>query len=108
MWLFKRHGKESKEDLAGVECPTCRRRNTKIKVNFGNDQPDYIKTWRGQRFVIYHCLNCQKDFSISEPPQGIDIEAHIGNQTVDDEDALKAAEEDLKREMDDKGDHRFG
>jgi DNA-directed RNA polymerase subunit RPC12/RpoP len=108
IWPFKRQKAEKTKQNSGPECPSCRSKNTKIKVNFGNDQPDYVKTWRGSRYLTYHCFNCETDFSIAEPQGGLDIEAQIGNQLIDDEEALKAAEEDLKRDVDEAGDHRFG
>jgi hypothetical protein len=107
MWPFKRHKVDKPEKVAGPPCPSCRGQNTRLKVNFGNDQPDYIKTWRGSRFLTYHCFNCEIDFSIPEPPSGIDVESQIGNDLIDDEEALKAAEDALKRDLDQEGDHRY-
>jgi hypothetical protein len=107
-WPFKNQKKGNPELGRNPACPSCGSRDTRLKVNYGNDQPDYIKTWRGQRFLTYHCENCQTDFSLREPAGGFEIESQIKDQIVDDESALTEAEEDLKRAADDEGDHRFG
>jgi hypothetical protein len=107
MWPFKRQKSPKTEKAGGPCCPACQSLNTKLKVNFGNDQPDYIKTWRGNRYLTYHCFNCDTDFSIKEPRNRTDIEAQIDNELIDDEEALQAAEEALKRDADEEGDHRF-
>ena len=108
MWPFKRQKSHEPEKESGPKCPSCGSQNSKLKVNFGNDQADYIKTWRGNRYLTYHCNDCQTEFSIPEPQGGIDVEKQIGNELIDDEDALKEAEEALKRDTDEEGDHRFG
>ncbi len=73
----------------------------------GTDQPDHIRTWRGQRYVTWKCSDCGRDFYAEEPPQGIPEEALDDDKMVDDEDALSAAEEEVKREADNEGDHRY-
>jgi hypothetical protein len=108
MWPFKRRKSPEAPKYAGPECVSCGSQNTKLKVNFGNDRADYIKTWRGNRYLTYHCNDCHTEFSIPEPDGGIDVDKQIGSELIDDEEALKAAEEELKRETDQDGDHRFG
>jgi hypothetical protein len=108
MWPFNRKKNLKSEENGGPPCSYCGSRDTRINVNFGNDQPDFIKTWRGQRYVTYHCRKCNQDFSLAEPPGGIDIQTQIGNQLIDDEEALREAEEALKRDLNEDGDHRVG
>jgi hypothetical protein len=74
-------------------------------MNHGTDQPGYVKVWRGQRSLTYRCLDCGRDFYAAEPLEGISQDAD--DPLIDDEEALRAAEDDLKRQIDEDGDHRF-
>jgi DNA-directed RNA polymerase subunit RPC12/RpoP len=107
MWPFKRKKNNQSEVSEGIRCPSCGSVSTQLHVHFGNQQPDYIKTWRGKRYLTYRCLSCQTDFSVVEPLEGIDISNHISSELIDDEEELKAAEEELRRDADQEGDHRF-
>jgi hypothetical protein len=106
-WPLKRKKEKAIDHSILVKCPQCASRDTTLKVNYGNDQPDYVKTWRGQRYLTFHCAVCSTDFSIAEAEANISIESQIGSEQIDDEEALIAAEEQLKHDLDENGDHRF-
>jgi hypothetical protein len=72
------------------------------------EQPDFVKTWRGKRYVTCRCLNCGQDFYVDEPEAGIPEKILTGNELINDEEALHAAEEELRREIEDNDDRRFG
>lgn len=77
-----------------------------MKTGYGSEQGNYIRAWRGQRYVTCRCLDCGKDFYAEEPREGLDIEAITGDETVEDEEALRAAEDELKRQVDEENDRR--
>ena len=56
--------------------------------------------------VTCRCAGCGRDFYAEEPTGGLPDEI-IGYQPIDDEEALLAAEEEVKREADEDGDHRY-
>jgi DNA-directed RNA polymerase subunit RPC12/RpoP len=106
MQFFKR--KEQKEEAAGFSpaCPHCRSTHTKIITHSASEQPDYVKTWRGERYVSCRCLDCGQDFYVDEPKEGLADEDINNDEIVADEEALRAAEEELKREIDEANDRR--
>ena len=108
IWPFKRKSREGQPKTANQVCPSCGSSHTILKIYFGGDQPDYVKSWRGQRYLTYHCESCQQDFNVEEPPQRLEIEAQIDSLEIDDEAALEDAEKELKRAADEERDHRFG
>jgi hypothetical protein len=57
--------------------------------------------------VTCRCLNCGRNFYAEEPPQGLEKLPLMDDRIIDDEDELRAAEEELKRQADDEGDHRY-
>jgi hypothetical protein len=67
-----------------------------------------VRVWRGRRYLTYRCFTCGGDFYENEPAGGIDMGVDRDNRLVDDEEALRRAEEELKKETDESGDHRFG
>jgi len=99
---------ETGSDYNGGEiCSACGSRHTRLKVNYGHDQADYIKTWRGQRFLTYHCQDCGSDFSVAAAGDNLRVAEDLDNREIDDEEALREAEEALKRATDENGDHRY-
>jgi hypothetical protein len=107
MWLFKRK-KSGKKDLNSAPlCPGCGSNNTKLVVYHGTDQPDYVKVWRGKRSLTFRCSDCGQDFYVDEPPGGIEEQSSSGDGLIDDEDALRTAEEELKKQIDREDDRRF-
>ena len=70
-------------------------------------EPDYIKTWKGQRYITCRCLECGRDFYVEATSQNIEEILPPGENIIEDEDELMAAEEELKRRADEENDHRF-
>lgn len=104
MWPFKR--KKPRQTPPGLPCTFCGSQNTVVKSYHGSDQLDYIRAWRGQRYVTCRCFNCQKDFYANEPKSGIKDEALNPSGLIDDEDELRAAEDELKRQIEEEDDRR--
>ena len=94
MWPFKR--KQGKELPAAPACPYCGSGQTVAKT---------VKTWRGERSVSYRCRACGRDFYADEPPGG--LPGPDEGPMIEDEDALRAAEEELKKRTDEGDDHLF-
>jgi hypothetical protein len=107
MWPFERN-ETSKDMQSRPPCSHYRSTNTKI-VSYSqlNEELEYTKTWRGQRYLTYRCLGCGRDFYIEEPLQNIGETFMSDNSIIDDEDELRAAEEELKRQVDEEDDRRF-
>lgn len=106
MWLF-RHKRTKQETVPpNPSCPFCASINTRLVLFHGTNRPDYVKVWRGRRSLTYRCLACDRDFYAAEPSGGVNEEAMAENQEIDDEAALRAAEEDLKRQTEEDDDRR--
>jgi|ERR1035437_1707235 Zn finger protein HypA/HybF involved in hydrogenase expression len=106
MWIFKRKKNEPEAQKAGQICPQCKSTRTRVIAYDLTEQPDYVRTWRGQRYVTCRCDNCGSDFYV-EQPQGQSVEVDPGDNAVEDEEALRAAEDELKRQADEEDDHTF-
>jgi hypothetical protein len=105
MWLFKRK-KKNLEFRSGPPCLYCRSTHTKVITIHGSGRPDPVKTWRGQRYWTCRCYDCGRDFYAEEPPEGLDIEAMPDDGSVDNEEELQAAEDELKRRIEEDDDRR--
>ncbi len=106
VWPFT--GKKiSKGEGKPVPCPYCNSNETVPVSDYRAEKPDYIKTWRGQRYVTRRCLKCGEDFYVAEPPRGPGEVDLPDDRTIEDEDELRRAEEERKRQADDEGDHTF-
>jgi hypothetical protein len=106
MWFFKRKKSNQSTQEFNPACPACRSTDTRVVTSYDFEQPGYVKTWRGQRYITCRCLGCGKDFYVEEPPAGLSEEAAVGDELVADEDELHAAEEALKRDIEEKDDRR--
>jgi hypothetical protein len=76
-------------------------------IYHGTNDPSYVKVWRGQRLLTYKCLDCGQNFYTQEPKRGINEENLEDGPIVDDEEALRAAEEELKRQTNENDDRRY-
>lgn len=103
MWPFKRKLTSKKSASGGPPCPECQSAETKIITHHGTGEEAYVKVWRGQRYVTYRCLSCGNDFYADESHMIIEIEL-TNDESIDDPAALQAAEDDLKRHLDDNND----
>jgi hypothetical protein len=104
MWFFKRNRQNQKPQTSGALCTICGSANTKLVVNHGTVSPNYIRVWKGQRVLTYRCLNCGQDFYGDVPKGGITDEMLDSDGLIDDEEALRAAEEDLKKQSEEDDD----
>jgi hypothetical protein len=105
MWPFKRKNAEKNTQWRPL-CQYCKSPNTRI-ASSATEQPDYIRTWRGQRYVTCKCLDCGREFYIEEPAQDIEELVYSDESFIADKDELLAAEEELKRQTDEEDDRRF-
>jgi hypothetical protein len=74
---------------------------------YGTEQDDHIRTWRGQRYVAWRCSDCGRAFYSEEPQQGLLEILSPNEKVIDDEEELQAAEEELRKQADEEGDHRY-
>ena len=107
MWPFRRN-KSRKNTQSRPLCQYCGSTNTRIAFSPDSEQPDYIRTWRGQRYVTFKCLDCGREFYIEEPAQDIEELIMADDSFIADEDELLAAEKELKRQTDEEDDRTFG
>jgi hypothetical protein len=107
MWFFKTKKKSAGKKGFNPACPFCESRHTRLTTGSGSE-PDYVKTWRGQRYVTCRCLDCGRDFYADEPSEGLADEIARNDDIIADEDQLRAAEDELRREVEDSDDRRCG
>ena len=107
MWPFRRKKTSQKHQQSGLPCSYCKSTNTVVIAYKGTDQPDYVKTWRGQRYVTWRCSDCGRDFYTEEPQQRLLEEVLADEKTIDDEDELRAAEEEVRKQTEEEGDRRY-
>jgi hypothetical protein len=105
MWLFKRKKKDRKIQPVGPPCIYCGSTCT-IVISQGYERSGNLKTWRGQRYITCRCLDCGRDF-YSDEVEAARAQAESENRMVDDAEALRQAEEELKRKTDEEDDRRF-
>ncbi len=105
MWPFRRKKAKRSEQLSGKPCPFCGSRDTRTLSHDVSQERGHIKTWRGERFANYVCSACGREFYADEPGKdGPDSET---DRMIEDEDELRAAEEELKRKTNGRDDRRF-
>jgi hypothetical protein len=107
MWPFRKKKENRKTSGAGPACSFCGSAQTIVVASPGEGQPSYVKTWRGQRYLTCRCLTCGKDFYADEPPEGLPSEVLEHDSIIDDEEELRAAEEELNKQTEDDRDRRF-
>jgi hypothetical protein len=56
--------------------------------------------------LTYRCFDCGLDFYGEEPQEGIIDEVIVDGQVIDDEEELRAAEDEVRREIEEDGDRR--
>ena len=106
MWPFKHKKKEEESQRFGIQCPRCGSPNTGLRVYHGTDHPDYVRVWRGQRSFTYRCFHCGLDFYAEEPRGGIVSDIISDDRVIDGEEALREAEEELGKEIEEDDDRR--
>jgi hypothetical protein len=108
MWPFKRKKNPSVTAQSGPVCTFCRSTNTILVHMHGTEMENPVKTWRGQRYLTCRCRDCGHDFYAEEGTDGAQLEEPNKERLVDNEEELKAAEEELDREIRDNHDRTFG
>ena len=106
MWPFKRKKKTEDRRWNGPGCTHCRSKHTIAVAGPGAGEADFVKIWRGQRYLTCRCLDCGQEFYADAPREGLPEEVLQHDGIPDDEDALREAEEELKRQIDESGDRR--
>ena len=103
MWFFKRKKRPAIKGTLPL-CPWCGGENTR-PVFYNGTESENVKVWRGQRSAAFRCADCGRDFYAGELR---DVVVELNDlPVIEDEDALRDAEEKLKREIDEGGDRRF-
>ena len=106
MWPFKRKKVNRAPESAGPRCTFCG--SARIRAVFGaGEEESQVKTWRGQRYLTLRCLDCNREFYIDAPEGGLPETISENNEIVDDEAALQAAEDELKKDLENKDDRMF-
>jgi DNA-directed RNA polymerase subunit RPC12/RpoP len=106
MWPFGR--KKQKGQLwSEPQCSHCGSTNIVALPYHGNEQPYNIKTWRGERYITYRCLYCGRDFYVDAMLQYSEEEDLENEKIIYDEDELRIAEEELRKQADDDEDHSY-
>jgi DNA-directed RNA polymerase subunit RPC12/RpoP len=106
MWPFKRTKTSNNTQPPGPPCPHCGSTKTGLIIYHGTDQSNYTKIWRGQRALTYRCFECGLDFYAEEPQGGMEEEIISDDRVIDDEEALREAEEKLRKEAEEDNDRR--
>lgn len=99
MWFFRLKNKVINTQKATRVCPFCGSMKTSLIHNHGLGSPNYVKVWRGQRSVTCRCLDCGRDFYSQEMPGLSTNDDGDENDLIDDEEDLKAAEEEMKKQI---------
>ncbi len=108
LWPFKRKSNPGTgKALPGPACTFCRSTHTLIINVHGDSFDSPVRTWRGRRYLTCRCLDCGKDF-YGDAPAGETAPPPDEQREVDNEAELKAAEDELRREIDENDDRRFG
>jgi DNA-directed RNA polymerase subunit RPC12/RpoP len=103
--LFRRKKSKPGSEESGIVCPRCGSHSTQSLSHDLNQDAGHVKVWRGQRFANYRCITCGTEFYADEAtPNG---PASNSDRMIEDEEELRAAEEELKRQTDAKDDRRF-
>jgi hypothetical protein len=90
----------------GPACSHCGSTHTRVVAHYQTDPPDFVRTWRGKRYLTCKCLECGRAFYSEAPSKGPPDEAIMDDQIISDEEELRAAEEEIKRELEEGGDRR--
>jgi hypothetical protein len=103
MWPFKRKKTKQEHRQSGPICSHCKSTNTRVISYYHSGQPENLKIWRGQRYSTCRCYDCGQDFYIEE--QLIRDQEINDNAAIDNEEELRAAEEELRNNIENEDDH---
>jgi hypothetical protein len=111
MWIFRKKRDRSASRTKARLCPFCGSPETRVDTSGASEGVSPVKAWRGERLISMKCLSCGRVF-YAEPVEG-DADppatptARNSSALIDDEEALRAAEEELKRQTDADDDRRY-
>jgi hypothetical protein len=97
MWPFKHKKTNHEAGWSSPPCPQCNSTNTSLMA-FQAGEPGYVKVWRGERSLRCKCNDCGQDFYAEEPQGGLS-ENDLADEDAIDQDELRAAEEELKKQV---------
>ncbi len=105
MWSFNRHNKPENQNNAISACPCCGSQEVVFDRHPG--KKDVFRHQKEPDLPSYRCLKCGEKIYGNAPGYEI-IEYHgvDGEPLVDDEEALRAAEAELKRQVEEADDRR--
>ena len=104
MWPFRRKKLSREPYRPGPKCSYCGSEHTTlVDCSAADGGPDYVRTWRGRRSLTCRCLDCGRDFYGDEPPAGVTPEMPGADGTAGDEEELRAAEDEVKRQAREEG-----
>ncbi len=104
MWPFK---KKKDKPQAGLYCPYCRS-NRVLEITGDNETSlPHITVWRGIRCLSFECRSCARIFYTGESADVHSDMMSTNDVMIEDEEQLKIAENELKKQADIDGDHRF-
>jgi hypothetical protein len=111
MWIFRKKRDRSKRETESRLCPFCGSPETRVDTSGAAEGISPVKAWRGERLTSMKCLSCRRTFYAEPVDADADPSAtptaRNGSALIDDEEALRAAEEELKRQTDAEGDRRY-
>lgn len=105
MWPYKHNKPNQKPAFSGPACAHCGSSNTRVIASQGTNHRDFVRTWRGQRYITCRCDNCNRDFYVAEGKDD-SIRNFLPDDETVDQDELLAAEEEIKKQIEDDGDRR--
>jgi hypothetical protein len=106
MWPFKRKKPEAKSTDSSNRCSCCGSPHIRVITHHGGAEDNHIRVWRGRRYLTCRCTDCGKDFYLEEP-SAVEIDGLVDDDSmIDDEEALRSAENELKKQIDEDGDRR--
>jgi hypothetical protein len=97
MWPFKKKRKTRDTYSSAGPCPQCGGTNVVASA----DGP--VKTWRGETAGAWRCVDCGRQFYADAIPSQNDLDDGM----VDDPEALRQAEEELRRQTDEENDRLY-
>jgi hypothetical protein len=107
MWPFKGNKSSQYSNSSDLVCPHCKSSETKVVTHHGGGEAAGVKVWRGQRYVPCRCLSCGQDFYAEDKDNIVEIELD-NDDIIDDAAALQAAENELKRQVEENNDRMCG
>ncbi|HXY75166.1 MAG TPA: hypothetical protein VEH58_07550 [Dehalococcoidales bacterium] len=104
MKIFRFNKPPDNTKKQNLPCPKCGSKNTGTIVDGDSSQADYVKVWRGKKYFSWKCRDCGHDFYGEAPTENEPQNNDLYLEPID-KAALKAAENELKKQADEDDDH---